>query len=93
MLRSTDPAGYAASIRAIGFVDLRERLTAIRCPTLVVVGEADPGTPPAMARDLHARIAGSRLLVLPRAAHCAVVEARAAFTDALAGFLHEQGEA
>jgi 3-oxoadipate enol-lactonase len=90
MLRATDPRGYAAAIRAIGFVDLSERIGAIRCPTLVVVGEQDPGTPPVMARVIHDRIAGSRLLVLANAMHCAVVEAADRFQAALLAFLAGQ---
>jgi 3-oxoadipate enol-lactonase len=87
MLRQTDPRGYAAAIRAIAFVDLTERISAIRRPTLVVVGEEDPGTPPAMARAIHERIAASELLVLPGSMHCAVVEDADAFLGALLDFL------
>jgi 3-oxoadipate enol-lactonase len=87
MLRKSDPRGYAAAIRAIGFVDLTERIDAIRCPTLVVVGEQDPGTPPAMARAIHERIRGSELLILPGAMHCAVVEDADRFLPALGNFL------
>lgn len=87
MLRSTDPRGYAAAIRAIGFVDLRPRIAAIRCPTLVVVGQDDPGTPPAMAREIAERIPGARLEVLPGARHAAVVERAEEFTRLLVEFL------
>ena len=87
MLRATDPAGYAAAIRAIGFVDLTERIGAIRCPTLVVGGAQDPGTTPAMARTIHERIAGSRLVILPDAMHCSPVEQAEAFDRALQEFL------
>jgi 3-oxoadipate enol-lactonase len=85
MLERTDPRGYAAAIRAIGFVDLTARIAAIACPTLVVVGEQDPGTPPTMARVIHERIPGARLLVLSGAAHCAVVEAGGGFLPQLLG--------
>jgi 3-oxoadipate enol-lactonase len=91
MLRRTDPRGYAAAIRAIGFVDLRPRLGAIRCPTLVVVGEDDPGTPPAMAREIADRIPGARLEVLPGARHAAVVERAEEFTRLLLEFLAASG--
>jgi len=87
MISRTDPRGYAASVRAIAFVDLTERIGAIRCPALIVVGEQDPGTPPAMARVIHDRMAGSELLVLPGAMHCAVVEDSDAFLGALLDFL------
>jgi len=90
MLERSDPRGYAAAIRAIGFVDLTERIAAIRCPTLVVVGEQDPGTPPAMARVIHERIPDAQLLVLSGAAHCAVVEASDRFLPALMSFLGPQ---
>jgi 3-oxoadipate enol-lactonase len=85
MLRRTDPRGYAAAIRAIGFVDLRDGLDAIRCPTLVVVGEKDPGTTPVMAQEIQARIPGADPLVLPDAMHCSPVEAEARFTPGLLG--------
>jgi 3-oxoadipate enol-lactonase len=87
MLRRTDPRGYAAAIQAIADVDLTDAIGAIRCPTLVMVGEQDPGTPVAMARIIHARIAGSRLVVLPNAAHCSCVEAAEEFNKALIEFL------
>ena len=90
MLRATDPRGYAAAIRAIGFVDLTARIAAIRCPALVVVGERDPGTPPAMARVIHECIAGSELLEIPGAMHCAVAEAKERFLPALLDFLARQ---
>ena len=89
MLHATDPRGYAASIRAIGFVNLIPRLGAIRSPTLVMVGERDPGTPPAMAEVLHEKIPGARLVILPGAMHCSAVEEAAAFNRAVEEFLAE----
>jgi 3-oxoadipate enol-lactonase len=89
MLRATDARGYAASIRAIGFVNLTPRLGAIRSPTLVIVGEQDPGTTPAMAEVLHAKIPGARLAILPGAMHCSAVEEAEAFNRAVGEFLAE----
>lgn len=87
MLKATDPRGYAASIRAIGWVDLRDRIRAIVAPTLVVVGEKEPGTPVAMAREIQERITGSRLVVLEGAMHCSPVEAAGEFSRLLRAFL------
>lgn len=87
MLRATDPRGYVGAIRAIADVDLTDALGGIRCPTLVMVGERDPGTPPAMAQVLHERIRGSHLAVLPGAAHCSPVEAADELNRALLHFL------
>ena len=66
---------------------MTERIGAIPRPTLVVVGEEDPGTPPDMARAIHKRIAASELLVLPGSMHCAVVEDADTFLGALLDFL------
>lgn len=87
MFRATDPRGYVAAIRAIASVDLTSALGAIPCPTLVLVGEHDPGTPPAMARTLQERIPGAELVVLAGAAHCSCVEAADDFSRALRAFL------
>ena len=87
MLRRTDPRGYVAAIRAIADVNLTDAIGSIRCPTLVVVGRDDPGTPVAMAEVMRARIPGAGLVVLPDAAHASCVEAAAPFTDAVAQFL------
>lgn len=89
MLRPTDVRGYVGAIRAIGYVDLREAIRAIRCPTLILVGEQDHGTDLSMAKTMHERIAGSELSVLPNAAHCSCVEAADAFTRAVLAFVQK----
>jgi len=89
MLRPTDVRGYVGAIRAIGYVDLREAIRAIRCPTLILVGEQDHGTDLSMAKTMHERIAGSELSVLPNAAHCSCVEAAEAFTRAVLAFVQK----
>ena len=54
--------------------DALDRLGLVRCPTLVVVGEADTTTPPSEARVIHAGIAGSTLEILPDCGHCPPME-------------------
>ena len=90
MLRRTDPGAYVAAIRAIGFVDLTDRLGGIRCPTLVVVGEDDPGTPPSMSQTLAERIAGAHVQILSGARHAAVIERAAEFTRLVGDFIARQ---
>jgi 3-oxoadipate enol-lactonase len=87
MLAPTDVVGYVGAIQAIGYGDLREEIRAIRCPTLILVGEEDRGTDLTMARTMHERIRGSELVVIPKAAHCSCVEAPEAFNRALLTFL------
>src|SRR3989442_1058760 len=60
---------------------------AIKLPTLVIVGEEDPGTPVAAARVLHERIKGSELVVLKSASHLSNLEQPDLFSGALTDFL------
>ncbi|RMF21797.1 MAG: 3-oxoadipate enol-lactonase [Deltaproteobacteria bacterium] len=73
-LEQTPVAGYVGCCQAISKLDLTDRLPDISCPTLVIVGEEDQGTPVSAARTIHERIAGSRLRVVPGARHLANVE-------------------
>ncbi|AWB25528.1 alpha/beta hydrolase [Methylobacterium currus] len=54
--------------------DSRPFLATIRVPTLVAVGADDVLTPPALAREIHEGIAGSRLHVLPECGHLPPLE-------------------
>jgi 3-oxoadipate enol-lactonase len=87
LILATPVAGYAGCCHAIPKINLAARLKEIKCPILVIVGADDPGTPPAMAKEIHDNAPGSRLVVLPQAAHLANLEQPAAFTRALEDFL------
>jgi hypothetical protein len=45
--------------------DSRPGLSAIKCPTVMIVGEQDAGTPPELAREIADAIPGSHLVVIP----------------------------
>ncbi len=49
-------------------------LPAITCPTLFINGDADGVTPPITASDMHARLPGSKLELLPDAGHLSNLE-------------------
>jgi 3-oxoadipate enol-lactonase len=87
LIGSTPVAGYVGCSHAIPRINLSSRLKEIRCPALVLVGEQDPGTPVAMAQEIHENLPGSKLVVLPQAAHLASVEQAEAFNRALVEFL------
>ena len=89
MIRATPVAGYCGCCAAIRELDLTDRIAAIRLPTLLIVGEDDPGTPVAAHEVIRDRIEGSRLVVIEDALHFSNVEQTAVFNDALAGFLAE----
>jgi len=63
--------------------DSRPGLAAIACPTLVLVGDGDALTPPALAREIAAGIRGSRLVVIPECGHVSTIERPEAVTSAL----------
>jgi 3-oxoadipate enol-lactonase len=88
MIRTTPPAGYAGCCHAISVLDLTDRIAAIKIPTIAIVGEDDPGTPVAAHRVIHEKIAGSRLEIIPQAAHLANMEQPEAFNRALTSFLN-----
>ena len=87
MIRSTPVPGYVGCCHAIPKIDLTARLAEIRCPSLVIVGEDDPGTPVAMAEDIHRALPGSKLAIIPSAAHLANLEQPDAFNQALGEFV------
>jgi 3-oxoadipate enol-lactonase len=80
ILLETPPEGYAASCEAIAGWDFRDRLAAIRAPTLVLGAADDPATPPDHARLLADSIPNAKLVVLRDAAHLANVEQAGAFS-------------
>ena len=91
MIRATSPRGYVGCCHALKVLDLTDRLAGIRVPTVVIVGEDDPGTPVAASRAIHEHIAGSELVIIKSAAHLSNLEQPEAFTQALAGFLGHAG--
>jgi 3-oxoadipate enol-lactonase len=87
MIRRTSPAGYAGCGQAISMLDLTDRISAIRQPTLVVVGEEDQGTPVAASRVISERIKGSELVIIKSASHLSNLERPREFTTAILEFL------
>ena len=65
-------------------------LPSIHCPTLILVGEEDTVTPPALSRGMHAAIAGSRLETIAGAGHLSSLEQTDAFNARLSDFLEHR---
>ena len=84
MAETNGPEIFEAQQEAIiARADSRPDLGRIKIPTLVLVGEGDQITPPDAAEEMHRGIAGSRLVVVPRAGHLALLEQRDAVQEAL----------
>ncbi len=73
--------------RACGEADLRDVLPRIEVPTLLLYGEKDVRSPLNVGEDLHAKIPGSTLVVIPRVGHLNNVEAAERFNSEVRSFL------
>lgn len=87
MIRATPPAGYIGCCHAIPKIDLTDRLGAVNCPTLVIGGDQDVGTPVEMARAIQLAIPGARLAVIPSASHLSNLEQPETFGYLVGRFL------
>lgn len=68
-------------------LDSRPGLAAIRCPTLVLVGDADEITPPARTAELAEGIAGARVVTVSECGHLSSLERPGEVTRALVEWL------
>jgi 3-oxoadipate enol-lactonase len=87
LIASTPVAGYVGCCHAIPKINLTARLKEIKAPILVICGDKDPGTPPAMSEAIRDNAPGSKLVMIPDAAHLSNLEQPAAFTQAMQDFI------
>jgi len=69
-------------------VEYTDRLPGIKVPTLVLVGDHDECNP-SLAHVMHEKIAGSKLVIFPKAGHMTFVDQPELFVKAVDEFLHE----
>jgi pimeloyl-ACP methyl ester carboxylesterase len=65
------------------YKDASARATAVKCPTVLVLGDGDLMTPAAKAKPLAAAIAGAKTIVIPNCGHFMMVERPDETLDAL----------
>jgi len=86
-----EDAGAEAFVRQLTAimhrVDSLPGLPDIRCPTLVLVGDADVPTPPERAAEITDGIAGARLVTIPDCGHLTALERPDTVTQALVEWL------
>jgi len=76
--------GFARQQEAIiARIDSRPGLPRISVPTLVLVGDSDPFTPPERSREIAAAITGARLVVVPECGHGSTLEQPEAVNQAM----------
>jgi 3-oxoadipate enol-lactonase len=88
IMSSSSPDGVMAALRAMAErPDSTSLLPTIAVPTLVIVGEEDPITPPADAERMTKAIPGARLVRVPGAAHLANYQQAEEVNSAVAKFM------
>jgi pimeloyl-ACP methyl ester carboxylesterase len=88
MMDDTGPETFIRQQKAImSRLDSRSSLGAIRCPTLVLVGNEDSLTPVSAARTIADGIAGSKLDIVQDCGHLSTMERPDAVTEALRAWI------
>ena len=83
------PTSVAAATTRVLRDDARPAMRAIRVPTLLVWGENDPLIPLRYGEAMQQEIAGSKLVVIPRAAHVSMWDNAEEFNRVVSSFLDE----
>jgi proline iminopeptidase len=71
------------NLKEVEYVD---RLSEIKVPTLIIVGEHDESDPK-MSKEMHAKIAGSQLAILPNSGHMTFVDQTELFLKTVREFV------
>ena len=82
-----DPAAYRIGAEAVWLANQVERADAIRVPTLVVCGDQDRVTPPALSTSLTRMIPGAHYEPIEHAGHLGNLEQPEAFNTIVGAFI------
>ena len=85
MIAATDPDGHIGCCLALAGGRFEPRLAELTVPALFLGGEHDIGAPPALMAAMHAKVPGSRHVVLPGAGHISCEENPDRFLAAVLG--------
>lgn len=67
-------------------VEYLDKLAQIKVPTLIIVGDHDESDPK-MSKEMHEKIAGSQLVILPKSGHMTFVDQPEKFLNAVRTFV------
>lgn len=87
VLLAIDPTAFRAACAILVAADLVPRLGELRVPTLVVCGELDQATPPALNKLIADKVPKARYIELPGCGHCPPLEQPQAFLEAIGKFI------
>jgi 3-oxoadipate enol-lactonase len=83
----TDEEVFRAACAQLAELDLRGELHKVKVPALVLVGEQDEATPPAMSHELAASLPDARLKIIAGCAHVPQLQAPGVFLTTVGDFL------
>ena len=87
VLLEIDPKAFQAACKILQEADLEPLLHRMRVPTLVVCGEFDQATPPALNKSIADKVKGAAYVELPGCGHCPPLEQPEQFLAAIKGFV------
>jgi 3-oxoadipate enol-lactonase len=87
VLLEIDPKAFQAACKILQEADLEPLLHRMRVPTLVVCGEFDQATPPALNKSIADKVKGAAYVELPGCGHCPPLEQPQAFLVAIKEFV------
>jgi pimeloyl-ACP methyl ester carboxylesterase len=93
ILAQTHMAGFRSAALALAHADTRAVLPRIAVPTLVLCGERDQVTPPALGTRLIDEIPGARRVIFAGAGHMGNMEQPARYNATVREFLDTAGQA
>jgi 3-oxoadipate enol-lactonase len=85
----TDVAVFERACLSLAELDLTAQLPALSLPVLMMVGDQDAATPPAMASDLADLVPGAVLRLLPGCAHVPPLQSPDLVIETVIAFLDE----
>lgn len=86
-LAVNSPKAIVNLVKATAGHDLCDRVSEIKCPTLIIVGEEDILIPQKHSRILHEKIQGSKLITIKDCGHVPSIEKPGEFNEIVYGFL------
>lgn len=88
MIQACSQEGYLGCCAALRDADLRDHVSSIRCPTLLIASTDDAATPAEGLAFVRDRVSGARMVTV-ESRHLSNVECAEEFTGALLDFLEE----
>lgn len=87
VLMGIEPKAFQAACRILQETDLVPLLHHMKVPTIVVCGEFDQATPPALNKQIVEKVPGAKYVELPGCGHCPPLEQAEQFLAAIKDFV------